>query len=108
MKMPYELSCHEELLAIPTLGNIVRVRNGIHRGLIDNRIQKYRAYLERSPYGDLADLIKLYAEAGEHIPEPMVWCVAESLAICGVAMQKGRTDPNLEEDMPRWEEIVHR
>lgn len=76
-----------------------------------------------SPHGDLHKLIKHYEalakreeRAGRqhdiHIPEPMIWCVAEALAIAGYVMehgamplQPGQGPGNVTQD---WFDIIHR
>ena len=77
----------------------------MHRGLIDNVAKTYRLYLTWATHRDLDDFITLHRRANRLCPEPMIWYVAESLAKCGLAMERGTLDDTADSE---WDEIVHR
>lgn len=100
-KTPWELACHQAMANIPNCDDIVRPREGRRRELIDHEGMSFRLYTEWCQYGDLSHLIHQCEDAGSHVPEEMIWNVAESLANCAVAMAEGGGQPG-------WREIVHR
>ena len=87
---------------------VVRIREGIHRGLINNEKQQYRIYLEWCSYNNLSRLIAMCKGADELVPEPMIWNVAESLAIAGVTMARGHVPGAAGGPNPHFHPIVHR
>lgn len=110
-RYPYELSCPNSLLNIPGLNAVPVLREGLHAGLLLPAVFAYRIYTEFSPHGDLGDLIEHYAHVlDKPIPEPMIWNVAESLALCGFAMEHGHINnrPGKIDMAPNWRSIVHR
>lgn len=103
-KVPLELACHDAMMDVPRFQNVIRLRERLHRGLIDHNFTRYKLYLEWSSKRDLEGLIQRYTAAGTHVPEPFIWYVAECLARCGLAMRQG--DPtHANRD---WTAIVHR
>ena len=116
-KVPNELSCHSAVMKVIGAKNVVRLRGDVHRGLIDNESCTYRIYTEWSQHRDLHELISHYRErvqvnATAHMPEPMVWYIAEALADCGHAMELGLIPPPPGFDWSTlrlsWKQIVHR
>ena len=103
-KIPLELTCNDALMGVAGLENVIQLRGGINRALIDNELQTFRFYLEYAMHGDLDHLIETHRNRGVYIPEPMVWYVAEALARCGLAMQQG----SLTAPIAEWDQIVHR
>lgn len=91
-------------MTAPGLRNVVRLRQGFPRDLIDNELLSYRFYTAWAAHIDLDQLIENHRRLGAHVPEPMVWYVAEALAECGKAMQHGSSGV----PVPNWDQIVHR
>lgn len=105
-KIPNELACHNSLLQV-TRRNVVDFRESMHRGLIDNDACRYRLYIEWCQHQNLQDLIDSHRDHPSIVPEPMIWYVAEVLAKCGLAMEKGFAwIDGLADD--EWKQIVHR
>ena len=99
--MPYEVTCNEQLSAAAGTQKVVRIRFSLPP---DALTCSYKMYLKWAPHRDLADVIDQFWNQNEHIPEPMIWYVAEALAECGLAMEQGGLDgPDAD-----WDEIVHR
>lgn len=95
-KRPWEVACH---VAMNGRSSVV----GLRDASASHRTFSYRLYLNWTQHRDLHDLIDRYRRLGSHVPEPMVWHVAESLAEAGLAME-GQVHGQAED----WAEIVHR
>ena len=69
-KTPYELTCNDasQQLGLPY---VVRMREGLHRGLLNNNIFQYKVYLEWCPNKDLGHLMEERRQAAVPIPEPV-------------------------------------
>jgi serine/threonine protein kinase len=67
-----------------------------------------RIYTAFAPFGNMLQIVWLYDEAEENIPEPYLWHTFECSAIAGLVMERGDTD-ELERNPPSdWTPIVHR
>jgi hypothetical protein len=106
-KTPFKLTCNDTLQQAG-LPYIVRIRETVHRGLINNNKCSYRVYLEWCPYKDLPVLIDSCRNANDWIPEPFIWYIMEALAIAGCYMEEGKSPDSTSALHPNWEQIVHR
>ena len=104
---PWEIATHEAMLDIPHLQHVVRLRESGRRELINHAERRFRLYIDWCPHGDLKSLIHTFEDAGRPVPEPLIWCIAEALAECAVAMAEGRVS-NKGGPLEDWREVVHR
>ena len=63
-KIPFELTCNASLLSVAGLQNVADMREGLHRGLIDNDGCTYKIYLEWCENQDLEQLIVRHKDRG--------------------------------------------
>ena len=108
-KMPLELVITQAMHVVPGLENSIGVREAPSRSHVNDMACTYRLYLEFASKGDLFGLINRH-KGKQPIPEPMIWAVAEALALAGKAMFQGTVpDENGHEVLPDdWMEVVHR
>jgi serine/threonine protein kinase len=61
-------------------------------------------YMEYCPYGDLGKILEHHRNINQHVPEPLIWHIFESLVNAGLLMEQGGVD------QPRagWTRILHR
>nr|OQO27371.1 hypothetical protein B0A51_05263 [Rachicladosporium sp. CCFEE 5018] len=116
--LPMEIMAMKTLAstALPKCKHFVGVRgwhSDIEQGL-------YRIHTEFCPYGDLSQVVKLFADLTEnihengvaedeneiaHIPEPALWYILEALCDAGLTMEFGACNGTRD---PEWEKILHR
>jgi serine/threonine protein kinase len=60
--------------------------------------------MEYCPYGDLGKILEHHRNINQHVPEPLIWHIFESLVNAGLLMEQGGVD------QPRagWTRILHR
>ena len=60
--------------------------------------------MEYCPYGDLGKILEHHRRINQHVPEPLIWHIFESLVNAGLFMEQGGVD------QPRagWTQILHR
>jgi hypothetical protein len=73
-KTHFELSCHSAMLNVQGAKNVVGLRSGIHRALMDNDSCSYRLYTAWNQHRDLQEMINHYQDEARvnpaaHIPE---------------------------------------
>lgn len=115
-RWPLEIQCHDAVSNVPDIAHTVCLREPKSRRWINNYDKSYRIYVNWCARGDLHDLIELYAEAnggaGQALPEPLLWHVAEALAKSGISMQTGSAAAQNGGPQPGpvagWRPIVHR
>ncbi|OQO11880.1 hypothetical protein B0A48_03607 [Cryoendolithus antarcticus] len=116
--LPMEIMAIKTLAStkLPKCKHIVGVRgwhSDIQQGL-------YRIHTEFCPYGDLSQVVKLFADLTEnihengvaeneneiaHIPEPALWYILEALCDAGLTLEFGACNGARD---PDWEKILHR
>lgn len=95
-KTPFELSCHSALLNVNGADNIARLKQDIHRGLINNDSCAYKLYLAWSPHRDLHTLISYYRDQvnmnpAAHIPEVSCTEYCEPFIFITIALARNLT-----------------
>ena len=89
-KMPLELVVTHQMDRVANLQNTVRMRVAPDQHQhVDDATLTFKMYLEWMGKGTLTALIDRHRRNGARIPEPMIWYVAEALALCGSAMFQG-------------------
>ena len=94
--LPNELACHAALHRASNIVELSNWENPIES--VDHKAHHFTVYTKFCQHGSLADIVEHYREVKQKalIPEPFIWCVAESLL-----------EANLELEHRSFE-IVHR
>jgi hypothetical protein len=105
-RMPLELDITHAMSHVDNFAHRVRLRKDPDQSHLNDDALSYRMYLQWVGGGDLYNLIDRHIQNGSMVPELFIWCVAEALADCGVAMRQG----NGWAPPPRsgWQSIIHR
>lgn len=61
-------------------------------------------YMEYCPYGDLRKILEHHRTINQHIPEPLIWHIFESLVNAGFLMEQG----SVAQRRAGWTQILHR
>jgi hypothetical protein len=102
-KIPLELACYHTLVK-KNAARVVRTRRrNYDPHSVDHETLSFKVYTTWCKHGGLDQLIQLYRDENDYLPEPFIWSVAESLCRAGLAM----ADPNA---VPHHSggQIVHR
>ena len=91
-------------MGVNNFHHVVRLRHLPDPVIVDDDNMTYRFYLAFEAHRDLCSLIHNHRQRNVHIPESMIWYIAEALAECGLAMQRG----SLDGVAAGGEQIVHR
>lgn len=94
--------------------HVSRTSLSVTRDVVSCRLLISQIYLEYCPFGDGIDLMAWYVRlnlnrrnvpgAGpQHIPEPVIWHIFDSLANAGLVIEQGA----VENPPQRWAEIIH-